>query len=517
MPLIDSSASGFYRLAAVHPNRTALVGPGSGTLTFGELSAKVNRVSHAFRALGLARGDVVAALVYNGWTYFELVLATGQLGLYLVPLNWQQAPPEVAYIVRDSGAKVLVADAALAAALTTVAGSLPEGRFSVGGRVSGWTPYETLEGPATEPGDRSAGAIMGYTSGTTGRPKGVKRELVESTPEDAIRQALPLFRCFGVDHDNGVHLICSPLYHSAPGGWATMLLHLGHTLVCHQRFDADLVLRDIERHHVTTSHMVPTHFHRLLKVPNRKDYDLSSLVALVHAGAPCPVAHKQAMIDWVGPIVWEYLGSTEGGWVSIVGPEEWLSRPGTVGKPAPGTTVKILDETGAEVKTGEAGTIYVRSTRSNFVYHNDPAKTARSRVGAFATSGDIGRLDDDGYLYILDRRDDLILSGGANIYPAEIEARLITHPAVRDVAVISTADPEWGQSVLAVVQLVDIETATAELAESLRAYCAEALASYKCPRRFEFRAEFPRTPAGKLQRRVLRDFYNARHDQGLNS
>jgi long-chain acyl-CoA synthetase len=251
-------------------------------------------------------------------------------------------------------------------------------------------------------------------------------------------------------------------------------------------------------------------------VPNRTDYDLSSLVALVHAGAPCPAAHKQAMIDWLGPIVWEYLGSTEGGWVSIVGPQEWLTRPGTVGKPAPGTTVKILDETGTEVPTGEAGTIYVRNARSNFVYHNDPAKTARSRVGAFATSGDIGRLDADGYLYILDRRDDLILSGGANIYPAEIEARLITHPAVRDVAVIGIADPEWGQSVLAVVQLANVAAAGAELAESLRAYCAEALASYKCPRRFEFRTEFPRTAAGKLQRRVLRDIYNAKHDQGLN-
>jgi long-chain acyl-CoA synthetase len=516
MRLIDSSVTGFYRIAAAHPDRPALIGPGNRTLTFGELSAKVNGVSHALRALGLARGDVVATLVYNDWTYFELVLATGQLGLYLVPLNWHQAPSEVAYIVRDSGAKVLVADAALAAALTSVLGKLPENRFSVGGRVSAWMLYETLEGAATEPDDRSAGAIMGYTSGTTGRPKGVQRALADSSPEDAIGQSLPLFRCFGVDHDYGVHLICSPLYHSAPGGWATMLLHLGHTLVCHQRFDAELVLRDIERHRVTTSHMVPTHFHRLLKVPNRTDYDLSSLVALVHAGAPCPVAHKQAMIDWLGPIVWEYLGSTEGGWVSIVGPQEWLTRPGTVGKPAPGTTVKILDETGAEVPTGEAGTIYVRNARSNFVYHNDPAKTARSRVGAFATSGDIGRLDADGYLYILDRRVDLILSGGANIYPAEIEARLITHPAVRDVAVIGIADPEWGQSVLAVVQLANVAAAGAELAESLRAYCAEALASYKCPRRFEFRAEFPRTAAGKLERRVLRDIYNAKHDQGLN-
>lgn len=512
MPSIDSGASGFYRFAAAHPDRAALIAPVSGSVTFGELSASVNGVSHALRALGLARGDVVAVLLYNEPVYLELVLATGQLGMYLVPINWHLTPTEVAYIVQDSGAKVLVAHAALAAPLGGVMGDLPGNRFSVGDSVSGWIPYYALKGAATEPNDRCAGAILGYTSGTTGRPKGVKRELADSSPEDAIRQALALYRLFGLDHDKGVHLICSPLYHSAPLGWASASLHLGHTLVCHQGFDAELVLHDVERYRVTTSHMVPTHFNRLLKVPNRTAYDLSSLVRVVHAGAPCPIALKQAMIDWLGLIVWEYLGSTDGGLVSIVGPEEWLSKPGTVGKPAPGTTVKILDESGTEVPTGEAGIIFTHNASANFVYHNDPVKTAGSRVGGLVTAGDIGRLDEDGYLFILDRRDDLILSGGVNIYPAEIEARLITHPAVQDVAVIGIADPEWGQSVLAVVQPTDIATAGAELAESLRGYCAQTLASYKCPRRIEFRADFPRTAAGKLQRRLLRDLYDIKHN-----
>jgi long-chain acyl-CoA synthetase len=270
------------------------------------------------------------------------------------------------------------------------------------------------------------------------------------------------------------------------------------------------VLRAVERYRVTTVHMVPTHFHRLLQLPQdvRARYDLSSLQAVIHAGAPCPVPIKQQMLDWLGPIVWEYLGSTEGS-VSRVSPAEWLARPGTVGQPLPGLTVKILDADGQEAGVGEPGTIYFGypGRAPSFEYHHDPEKTAASRRGNLITAGDYGYIDSDGYVFLLDRRTDLIISGGVNIYPAEIEQALITHPAVNDVAVIGVPDPEWGHRVVAVVQPAPGATGGDELAGELSRHCAAQLASFKCPRRFEFVADFPRTETGKVQRRVLRDVY----------
>ena len=285
-------------------------------------------------------------------------------------------------------------------------------------------------------------------------------------------------------------------------------LHSGHTVVIQRKFDAESVLRDIERYRVTTSHLVPTHFHRLLQLPAevRGRHDLSSVQALIHAGAPCPVPIKQQMLDWLGPVVWEYLGSTEGS-VSRVSPQEWLARPGTVGRPLPGLTVKILGPDGEDLPRGDPGLIYFGypGLAPAFEYHHDPVKTSAGRLGDLITAGDYGYLDDDGYLFLLDRRTDVIISGGVNIYPAEIEQLLITHPSVDDVAVIGVPDPEWGSTVLAVVQPSPGAVAGEELAASLLAYCAERLASFKRPRRIEFVADFPRTEAGKVQRRVLRD------------
>ncbi|MEU8144447.1 AMP-binding protein [Nonomuraea sp. NPDC048901] len=509
MTSTEVAADGFFTAVLAHPDRPALIGPGElgfgerRRVTFGELRARANQVSNGLRDLGLVRGDVVAAMVRNDSTYFELVLATGQIGLYLVPINTHLAPAEAAYIVRDSDAKVLVAHADLAAEL----GPLVQHRFAVAGEAPGWSSYEGFGGSAEDPADRSSGVIMGYTSGTTGRPRGVKRPLPDLTPERLAAMTTGLSRMSGLVSGEGTHLVTSPLYHAAPGSYAMSALHLGHTVVVHERFDAEATLRDIERYRVTSSHMVPTHFHRMLRLPAavRERYDLSSLRTLVHAGAPCPVEVKRQMIEWVGPILWEYLGATEG-MVSTVGSPEWLARPGTVGRPFPGFVVKLLDDTGAEVPVGEAGTIYFGGS-GTFEYHNDPDKTRAGRAHGLPTVGDIGRFDEDGYLYLLDRRTDLILSGGVNIYSAEIEQHLITHPSVSDVAVIGVPDPEWGQSVLAMVQPADPAMVGEDLADELAAYCKDGLASYKRPRRYEFRSDFPRSAAGKLLRRELRDEY----------
>jgi long-chain acyl-CoA synthetase len=507
-PRDDAPATGLYQLAQAQPDRAAIIDPDGTVLTFGQLGGRVNRLSHALRSHGLAAGDVFAAVVHNGHEYLELLLAAGQVGMVMVPVNYRLSVREIVYIVRDSEAKAIVADAEQARQLPV--GELPRHRFVIGGDAPGWAPYSLLGAtePATAPADRRAGGMMLYTSGTTGHPKGVHNTLPAVDPETMAGLFTRIPAGYEVSSDEGVHLVCSPLYHAAPGGHALGFLHCGHTIVIQSRFDAEEVLRAIEQYRVTTVHMVPTHFHRLLQLPQavRARYDLSSLQAVIHAGAPCPVPIKQQMLDWLGPIVWEYLGSTEGS-VSRVSPAEWLARPGTVGRPLPGLTVKILDADGQEVRVGEPGTIYFGDPgrAPSFEYHHDPEKTAASRRGNLITAGDYGYIDADGYVFLLDRRTDLIISGGVNIYPAEIEQALITHPAVNDVAVIGVPDPEWGHRVVAVVQPAPGALAGDELAGELLRHCTAQLASFKCPRRFEFVADFPRTETGKVRRRELRD------------
>ncbi|WP_142060194.1 AMP-binding protein [Pseudarthrobacter sp. B4EP4b] len=507
----DEAAPSAYQWAEVDPSRTAVI-QRDHEITFGQLIGRTNQLSHHFRELGLGVGDVVASFLENEPEYWELTLAAQQIGLYYVPINSHLKAEEAAYIVHNSGAKLLVAGAAQAGLLASN-GTVVEAKhlFTLGEVLAGWRPYSDLGHgkPTGAPVDRVAGAIMGYTSGTTGQPKGVKRKVGHETPEQVAIRSVAMINSFGLTRPDGVHLVCSPLYHSAPAAFAAAALHLGHTLVVHEKFDAEWVLRDVERYGVTNSHMVPTHFHRLLSLPDKTKAaaDTSSLQTAIHAGAPCPPSVKRRMIDWWGPIIWEYLGATEG-IIAQASPSEWLEHPGTHGRPEPGSVV-ILDEFGAEQPTGESGRIFFRATLP-YEYVGDPDKTRENRQGDFVTVGDLGYLDAEGYLYLKGRRDDLILSGGANVYPVEVEQALIGHPAVADVGVIGVDDEEWGQKVVAVIQLNPGYSPSNEIREDIDSFARTNLGSYKRPKQIEFLNEFPRTPSGKLIRRNLRDILTVR-------
>ncbi|MGW4470635.1 AMP-binding protein [Nonomuraea sp. NPDC004354] len=471
--------NGFYETAAADPGRLAVAEPRT---TYGELLARVNQVSHGLRARGLVTGDVVAGVLRNGVDPVVMLMATGQIGLYYVPVNWHLAQAEIDYILGDCDAKVLVTGPEDVAALA-------EGM------------------PSGAPGDRTAGAVMWYTSGTTGFPKGVQRPLPGAAPE----AVLPLYAWFlgevvDLRAGDGVHLVTSPMYHSAPCAHTQFALHLGHTLVIAPRFDPEPILELIDRYRVTNAMMVPTMFHRMLLLPEevRKSYDVSSLRQVIHTAAACPVAVKKAIMDWWGPVLYEYYGSTESTIAFSVKPHEWLARPGTVGRPAPTFEAKILDERGEELPPGEPGMIHVKSGLGTFEYRKDPAKTAASMRGEWYAPGDIGYLDEDGYLFLCDRRTDLIISGGVNIYPAEIEAALLEHPAVADAAVIGVPDEEWGHNVVALVQPHAPVTE-----EELRAHLEPRIARFKHPKVIEFRTELPRTPTGKLSRSKVREEYLA--------
>ncbi|HEY4019763.1 MAG TPA: AMP-binding protein, partial [Pseudonocardiaceae bacterium] len=499
MPADVTPTVGAYAIGARYPDRTAIVDADGGTTTFGALVERGNRLSNALRALGLRNGDVVAFCLHNEPAFFEVALGVEQVGMYRVPINTHLTPAEVAYIVRDSGARVLVASHDLAANLDPVLGELAEHRFAVGAAVVGWQDYEAwlAEADAATPEDRRSGTIMGYTSGTTGRPKGVYRPLAAASPEEMASALLHhVMAPFGFRPFDGVHLVVAPLYHAAPNGFAVNSLHLGHTLVLQRRFDAESFLAAVAEHRVTSSHLVPTHFHRLLELPEqaRAAANLGSLEIVVVAGAPFPPKLKARALAWLGPIVWEYLGSTEG-IVCAISPAEALAHPGSVGRPA---DVKILGKDGEPVAPGDEGLIYFPAGNPPFVYHHDPGKTAAAvRADGYATAGDIGRIGSEGYLYLLDRRVDLIVTGGVNVYPAEIEQHLIEHVSVEDVAVVGMPDPEWGQQVVAVVRLADGKPGDEATSSELDAHCRGALTGAKCPRRYEFVDTLPRTDTGK--------------------
>jgi long-chain acyl-CoA synthetase len=507
-------SKGFWRRAQEDPSWIAVIDPDGTEHSAGDLLSRANQLTHALRDRGLQAGDGIASLLPNGAAPVELYLAALQAGWYLTPINWHFTAPEAAYIAADCGAKAFFVDerfAQLGIDTADQAGIPAGARFSFGA-VPGFTSVAELRAgqPETLPAERTAGTTMHYTSGTTGRPKGVRRGLTGFDPDDAA--ALlggGLLGIFGViDGQPNAHLVSSPNYHTAVTTFGGAALHLGHTLVFMDSFDAETALALTERYRCTSSHMVPTHFKRMLSLPDatKEKYDLSSMRWLIHAAAPCPIGIKQEMLDWWGPCVWEYYAATEGGG-TIASPQDWLAHPGTVGTAWPTSELLIADEDGNAQAVGTAGTIYMKMGPLEFEYYGDKAKTEANRLHGYFTVGDIGYLTEDGFLYLCDRKSDMIISGGANIYPAEIEAEIIMNPKVADVAVFGIPDEEWGEQIKAVVQpAAGVEPGDA-LAADILAGLAGRLAKMKWPRSIDFVTELPRDPSGKLLKRRLRDPY----------
>jgi acyl-CoA synthetase (AMP-forming)/AMP-acid ligase II len=484
--------------------------PSGTVVTFAELEARANRLAHHFRKSGLREGDTVAVILENNEHIHAVMWAARRSGLYYATINTHLTAAEAAYIVDNSGAKAVIGSRATREVCERLADHLPAGLPALlmiaDGDLQGWKRYPdcVAEAPDTPIDDELEGDLLQYSSGTTGRPKGIRRPLPHISPAQAPNVLSALLLAIGMT-DDAVYLSPAPLYHTAPCLWSMSALGMGATVVVIEKFDPEQMLDCIQRHCVTHGQFVPAMFVRMLKLPEkvRDSHDLSSLKRVIHAAAPCPVEIKQQMIDWWGPIVDEYYSSSEGAGITFISAEDWMKRPGSVGKPLLGEA-HILDENGEDVPRGQAGQIYFDVGGASFEYHRDPEKTAESRdKHGWVTVGDIGYLDDDGYLFLTDRRHHMIISGGVNIYPQEAENLLVTHPKVLDAAVFGIPDEEMGQSVKGVVQTIDPTDATDAFADELVGWLRERLTHYKCPRSISFEAQLPRTDTGKLYKQEL--------------
>ena len=527
---LGTGALGFWAFAQQQPEVLALVDPDERHWSRGELLAEANKLVHGLRAQGLQAGDMVAALLPNCAQYSALNLAITQAGFFLVPLNWHLAGAEVAYILSDSGAKAFICHeqtAAPALAAIKEIGYPKDKAFAIG-NVDGLATYANLTDGQSDamPEDRAVGAVMFYTSGTTGKPKGVKRGVPQVDPDTSAIMYTMLLSLFGIQPlNNNVHFCGSPMYHTAVMNWSTSSLHMGHTLIMHSGWDAEKMLQAVEQYKITTTHVVPTQMVHLNKLPLdvREQYDVSSMTHMIHTAAPISAEVKAELMEWWGPCIYEYYAATEGGG-AIATPQEWLANKGTVGKAWPGADLKILDDDGNQQVTGEQGTIYLlMNDLTRFEYRGDKDKTEQSRFDDYFTAGDVGYLNEDGFLFLCDRKIDMIISGGTNIYPAEIENVLITHPKVMDCCVFGIPDEQWGEQIKAVVQLKDrlkgqpqeSTQAGDELSEELLEFMQEKIAKMKLPKSFDFIEQMPRDPNGKLYKRNLRTPYWQGHDKKI--
>jgi long-chain acyl-CoA synthetase len=498
-------------LARTQPDRPAATAADGTGVTFAQLDDESRRLAALLESRGLVPGDTVAIACENIPRYLPAVWGALRAGLLLVPVNWHLSPAEALYIARDSGARALISSGTLAALASELAAASPAlaTRLVTGGPVDGFEDYDAaLSASSTErPAAEVSGHVMFYSSGTTGRPKGIRRnEPPAAFGSEQLLEAL-LAGLYGFSTET-VYLCTGPLYHAAPLGWSLGAQALGGQVVVMPRFDPEACLAMIEKFRVTHVQFVPTMFVRLLKLPPevRARYDLSSLRTVVHAAAPCPPDVKRAMIEWFGPIIEEYYAASEGNCYFAIGSADWLAHPGSVGRPLLGTP-HVLGDDGAEVPAGQVGQIWIEGP-SAFTYHNDAGKTAGAyNDRGWSTLGDLGHVDADGYLYLSDRRTDLIITGGVNVYPREIEEALAMHPAVADVAVIGLPEPEMGEEIRAVVQPAAGVAGSPELAAELIEHCAERLARFKRPRRVDFVTDLPRLPSGKILRRLVRDTY----------
>ena len=493
-----------------HPDKPAVILHPSGiAVSFAELETRANRLAHHLRQAGLREGDVVAAIMENNQHIHAVMWAARRAGLYYVLVNTHLTAAEAAYIVDNSGAQAVIGSHAMRQVCTDLdkhlPGGLPDLRLIADSDLEGWQRYpDAVAGQPDSPiPDECEGDLLQYSSGTTGRPKGILRPLSGLTPAEAPTLLMPLLSALDLTGD-AVYLNPAPLYHTAPSYWSMSIQALGATTVVMEKFDPEQALDAIQRYRVTHAQFVPAMFVRMLKLPAavRDSYDLSSLRRVVHAAAPCPVDIKKAMIDWWGPIIDEFYSSSEGAGTTFITAEEWLARPGSVGKSLTGI-LHILDESGRECPAGLPGDIYYEGGLP-FTYLADREKTTSSRnPQGWSTVGDVGYLDEDGYLYLTDRRHHMIISGGVNIYPQESEDALVSHPKVLDAAVFGIPDPEMGQSVMAVVQTVDPADSTAVFAEELMSWLRARLAGYKCPRTIVFEPVLPRADTGKLYKQAL--------------
>jgi long-chain acyl-CoA synthetase len=517
---------GFWKVAPKRGNSLGILDPTGEQLTFNELYGRVNQISHFFRHVGLKMGDTIAVIGRNRVDTMSIHLAAMQSGLYYTPINYHSVSSEIEYILRDSETALVLfhpdfADSVLEACKS--AGIEESKRVTLGVLAGHDSLHDVISGFSKElPTERFGGSVLQYTSGTTGRPKGVRRKIAGIDADEAAASLRWVLEMYGIDASKpGTMLTTTPIYHSSGLNISTLAIHFGVSIILMDKWTPELMLELIEKHKVNMTIVVPTQFVRLLKLDEeiRNRYDISSMEWVIHGAAPCSPEVKKQMIQWWGPTIFEYYGSTEVGG-TFVNAQDWLLKPGTVGKPGPVTKLHILDDDGNELPTGTVGKVYMRQGNDQAEYLNDPEKTIASRCGDLMTVGDLGWVDEDGYLFLAGRSSEVIIVGGANVYPAEIENVILGHPEVADVCVVGIPNEEYGEEIFSAVvlrneSLQQNNEDSLKVIEEIQAMCVEHLAKFKRPRRIELRNEIPRDPNGKMYRKKVRDPFWANLERSI--